>query len=102
MVWHTEKAGGVEVWHGQGRRGAVQPGTARQAWSGRRKNRGEARAQGGFQPRVKEIKRKGFSYFWFQILNEFYSNSNDFLTDSKTRALNNTKIMHGSMNATKK
>jgi hypothetical protein len=47
-----EKAGGVEAQCGRGRRGA--------AWSGRRKNRGEAQAQGGFRSKVKEIKRKRF------------------------------------------
>jgi hypothetical protein len=40
--------------------------------------------------------------FLFSIFysNEFYSNSNDFYPESKTKALNNAKIMHDSMNAT--
>jgi hypothetical protein len=57
---------------------AARLGMAQPARSGRRKNRGEALAQGGFQPKVNEIKRRCLSYLWFQILNEFYSNSNNF------------------------
>jgi hypothetical protein len=32
----------------------------------------------GFGPRSMKLRERGLSYFWFHILNEFYSNSNDF------------------------
>jgi hypothetical protein len=67
----TEKAGGS-------RHRAACLGMARPALSGRRKNRGEEWAQGGFRPKFNENKRKWFVLFLFQILNEFYSNSNNF------------------------
>jgi hypothetical protein len=41
-----------------------------------------------------------FFYFSGFNSNEFYSNSNDFEMDLKTKALNSTKTMHDSMNAT--
>jgi hypothetical protein len=43
--------------------GMEQRRVAQPARLGRRKNRGEARAQGGFRPKVKEIKRKVFFLF---------------------------------------
>jgi hypothetical protein len=58
------------VAQGEGRRGrgaarreAAWRGMAQPAQSRRRKNRGEALAQGGFRPKVNEIKRKGSFLF---------------------------------------